>query len=291
MARATRKALLAAAFWLFARSAATFEVTNAAVLKPITIDAFERYVKLTEARMDSELTNGNSFLWVDGQPEVQRRALYTRLKQGQVLVQEMKTREDGQPIRVPDGLIHHRVGVVFIPGATFRQTEALVTDYDNYQNVYKPDIDRSKLLRRDGNDAKIYLRFYKKKVLTIVLNTEHDVHYFSIDSRHAHSRSYSTRIAEVEDPSKPESSERPVGNDRGILWRLNSYWHFVEKDGGTYLQIESISLSRDLPAVIDWLIGSSISSVHKEILYDMLRATRESLTHQSASLTRRVGED
>lgn len=291
MSVVSRKALLAASFWFFARSLATPEVLNAAVLKPITVEAFERYIKLTETRMEGELANGNSFLWVDGQPEAQRRALYTQLKQGQILIQEMKTRENGRPFSVPDGLIHDWAGVVFIPGATFRQTEALVTDYDNYQNVYKLDLDRSRLLRHDGNVAKIYLRLRKKKIITVVLNTEHSVQYFPIDSRRAQSRSYSTRIAEVENPFGPDSRERPVGNDRGVLWRLNSYWRILETDTGTYLQIESISLSRDLPPVANWLIGSFIRSVHKEILYDMLRATRESLTQQSVGPTRRVGKD
>ena len=117
--------------------------------------------------MEGELKNGNSFLWVDSQPEVQRRDLYTQLKQGQILLQDMKTHENGLPFSVPDGLIHDWTGVVFIPGATFHETEALVTDYDNYQNVYKLDIDRSRLLRRDGNVAKIYLRL-RKKVITVV---------------------------------------------------------------------------------------------------------------------------
>jgi hypothetical protein len=288
MSGVNRKALLVASFWFFAKWLAPFEALNAAVLKPTTIEAFERYVKLTETRMEGELTNGNSFLWVDSQPEVQRRDLYTQLKQGQILIQEMKTLEDGRPFSVPDGLIHDWAGVVFIPGATFRQAEELVTGYDNYQNVYKLDIDRSKLLRRDGNVAKIYLRLRKKKVIMVVLNTEHSVQYFSIDSRRAHSRSYSTRIAEVEDPFGPHSREKPVGNDRGVLWRLNSYWRILETDNGTYLQIESISLSRDLPPVANWLIGSFIKSVHKEILYDMLRATRESLTQSSAGPTGRA---
>src|SRR4051812_25058826 len=196
MSRVGRKALLAASLWFFARSLAAPEVLNAAVLKPTTVEAFERYVKLTEARMEGELAIGNSFLWVDGQPEVQRQTLFTQLKQGQILFQEMKTSENGRPFTVPDGLIHDWAGGVFIPGATFRQTEALVTEYDNYQNVFKLDIDRSRLLRREGNVAKIYLRLRKKKVMTVVLNTEHSVQYFPIDSRRAHSRSYSTRIAE-----------------------------------------------------------------------------------------------
>src|SRR6266849_9943469 len=38
-------------------------------LKQQTLDAFDRYVRLTEARLDEELRRGTPFLWVDSLPE------------------------------------------------------------------------------------------------------------------------------------------------------------------------------------------------------------------------------
>ncbi len=217
--------------------------------------------------MQEELAGRGPFLWIEGMSEPERRSAGDALRRGEILT-------DGKTRRIPDGMIHHWVGVVFIPGATHRQVEAIVTDYDNYQTIYKPDIARSKVISRNGDNARIFLRLYKKKILTAVLNTEHEVEYSRGHGGRAHSRTCSTRIAEVQDPDRPEGQERPVGNDRGIVWRLNSYWRFAEADGGTYVQIESVSLSRDVPAIIDWIVGAFIRKGHRELHYHFLSATR-----------------
>ena len=60
---------------------------------------------------------------------------------------------------------------------TVEQALALVQDYDNHKNIYKPEVMESKLISHDGNDFKIFLRLLKKKIITVVLDTDHDVHY------------------------------------------------------------------------------------------------------------------
>jgi hypothetical protein len=103
------------------------------------------------------------------------------------------------------------------------------------------------------------------------------VRYTSVDSDRATSTSYSTRIAEIENAGKPNEFEKPVGNDSGFLWRLNSYWRFHERDGGVYVQLEAISLTRDIPAGLGWLISPFVSSIPKESLAFTLTRTREAL--------------
>ena len=141
-------------------------------------------------------------------------------------------------IELPNGLIHDWIGAVFIPHATVEDALALVQDYDNHKNIYKPEVLDSKLISRDGNDFKIFLRLLKKKIITVVLDTDHDVHYSSVDSKRWCCRSYTTRIAEVEDPGT--AKER-------VLPPLYSYWRFQEKDGGAYVECRGISLTRDIP--------------------------------------------
>ncbi|MEE8608101.1 MAG: hypothetical protein V3S55_10870, partial [Nitrospiraceae bacterium] len=210
---------------------------NAAELKQKTVEAFERYVRATEARMAEELGDSNAFLWVDRLREVRRQRLYSQLRQGQIAYEDLETREEGKRIKVPKGLIHHWVGVIFIPQTTLQQTLAVMQDYNNHENIYKPDVRRSKLLHRDGNDFKVYLQFYRKTIVTVALNAEFDVWYFPLDTTRVHSRSYSTRIAELKNPDRPDEREKPVGKDRGFLWRLHTYWRFQEKDGGVYIQL------------------------------------------------------
>jgi len=200
-----------------------------------------------------------------------------------MLIEQLETTDNGKKIKCPDGLIHHWVGVIFIPGATLAQTLALAQDYDHHQDFYKPDVERSRLLRRDGNNFKVFLRFYKKKVLTAILDTEHDVHFGSLDATRAYSRSATTRVAEVENPGPGVENEKPVGHDRGLLWRMNTYWRFQEKDGGTYVQLESISLTRDIPTGLGWLISPFVTGFPREAITSTLGATRKALLKTPAT--------
>ena len=253
-------------------------------LKPATVEAFERYVKATEARIDKELSHPETFLYIDTLPEPRRAAARARLKRGEIYMERLKTLDaSGREMKAPGALIHHWVGAVFVPGASLRQTLELVEDYDRHQDIYKPEVVRSKLVQRIGNDFKIYYRLRKKKVLTLTYNTEHDVHYFPVDATHCHSRSYTTRIAEVEDADTPQEREKPVGHDRGFLWRLYSYWRFEEREGGTYLECESVSLTRDIPLVVSWLVKPFVTDIPKESLQMTMGSTRSALLARIAA--------
>lgn len=247
-------------------------------LKPETVAAFDQYVQFTEERMSKELSGG-SFFRVDGLAPQDRAAALERLKKGELIVDKLETRDHGSPIPVPGGLIHHWVGTVFIPGATLAQTLAFLQDYDNQYKFYSPDVQQSRLLQYAGNDFKVFLRLRKRKVITVILNTEYDVKYSSFGADRASSDSRSTRIAEVVNAGKPNESEKPVGDDNGFLWRLNSYWRFLQRDGGVYMQLEAISLTRDIPAGLNWLIGPFVSSIPKESLDFTLTRTRTALAH------------
>jgi len=255
-------------------------------LKQQTLDAFDLYVRLTEARVDDELRRGTPFLWVDALSDAKRQAAYAELQQGQLAIERLETRQAGQPIQCPNGLIHHWVGVIFIPGATLEQTLRLVEDYDHHAVYYKPDVMRSRILEHNGNDFKAYLRFHRKKILTVVLDTEHEIHYFPLDATRAYSRSYSTHIAEVENHDKPGERQKPVGNDGGYLWRINTYWRFLERDGGTYVQCESVSLTRDIPTGLGWLLSGLVNSIPRESLTFSLTATRNALRKPPTSVAK-----
>ncbi len=242
-----------------------------------TIEAFARYMRLTEARNDEELRRGAPFLWVDSLPDPQPQAAYAELRGGQVRMERLETLENGKPLKCPHGLIHHWVGAIFIPGATLEQTLRLLQDYDHHSIYYKPDVQRSKILERRGDDFKVFLRFRRKKIITVVLNTEHEIHYFPMDATRAHSRSRATRIAEVENHDAPDEREKPVGDDGGYLWRMDTYWRFVQRDAGTYVQCEVVSLTRDIPFALRWLIGPFVTSIPRETLAATLTATRAAL--------------
>jgi hypothetical protein len=244
-------------------------------LKPQTLEAFARYVQATEARIQKELAQPNTFLYVENLPEPRRSEVLQKLRSGDIFMEPLDTRDAaGREIEAPNGIIHHWFGAVFIPGATLRRTLDFVEDYDHHQDFYKPEVLRSRLVSRQGNDFKIYYRLRKKKIITVTLNTDHDVHYFPVDSTHCYSRSYSTRIAEVVGADTPQEHDKPVGHDGGFLWRINSYWRFEEKDGGVYVECESVSLTRDIPIGLGWLIRPFIIGIPKESLQVTMASTR-----------------
>src|SRR5437667_920 len=120
-------------------------------------------------------------------------------------------------------------------------------------------------------------RLRKHNVVTVLLNTEYDVKYAKLDAARSTSRALSTRIAEVDDPDKPDGAEKPVGNDSGYLWKLYSYWHFYQRDGGVYMQLEAVSLTRGIPPGFGWLIRPFITSIPQESLAFTLTHTRDAL--------------
>ena len=246
-------------------------------LEPRTLQAFERYARLTEVREEDELRAGAPFLWVDALSESQREQAYAQLRAGKVQIERLETREQGKLIECPSGLIHHWLGVIFIPGVTLEQTLRILQDYDHHASYYKPEVERAKILEHHGNDFRVFLRFHRKKVITVVLDTEHEIHYSPIDATHAHSRSRTTRIAEVENRGRADEREKPVGHDGGYLWRMDTWWRFVERDGGTYVQCESVSLTRSIPTGLGWLVGPFVNSIPRESLTFTLNATRASL--------------
>jgi putative flippase GtrA len=252
---------------------------EAAELRADTLDAFNRYVRVTESRMDGELHGNVPFLWVDRLPEAPRREAYAHLKRGETVIDRLVTRDRGREIDVPHGLIHHWIGTTFAPHATADRVVALMQGYDRYPEIYSPNVRRSRTISRQGETFKVYLQLFMKRVISVVLNTEYDVRYTRVSPMRAHVRSYTTRIAEVEDPGTPNEKEAPVGQDSGFLWRFNNYCSLEERAEGTYIQCESVSLSRGIPTGLGWLVGPFVTSIPRESLEFTLGSMRKALSY------------
>jgi hypothetical protein len=250
---------------------------RAAQVKPETVAAFEHYIGLTEARMDEDI-HLDQFLVMDRLPALRRKEAYDQLRQGQVYIEELHTQEDHHSVHVPSGLIHHWVGVIFIPKATLSETNAVLNDYAHEPEIYKPDIRRAKIIKQNGNESRICLQFYNKSIVTVVLNDYSDVVVTQLGSTRMQSASRSTRIAEVKNPGGPDEQERADSDDHGYMWRLYSYWRIEEKDGGVYIQNESITLSRTVPVLLAWLINPLVKSIPHDVLVRTLTNTRNAVT-------------
>jgi hypothetical protein len=255
---------------------------GAAELKPETLAAFNRYAAARDAQFVEE-TQHDPFLWADAQPEARRAACYNQLQSRGVIIEQLGREVNGEKYDVPDGMVHHWLGMVFIPAAKVGAVVALVEDYDHHSVYYAPEVVRSRLLSRDEDHFLTYLRFFKKHILSVTIDTWHEAWYRAISATREVSRSHITRAQEVENAGQPDESLRPEGDDRGFLWRMNTYWKFEEKDGGTYVQCESITLTRDIPVVLKPIIDPFVTSVPRESLVGVLTHTRAAVLAAAAA--------
>ncbi|MBI3682946.1 MAG: hypothetical protein HY235_21445 [Acidobacteria bacterium] len=235
----------------------------AAELQPATERSYRNYIAQTE----KTLAGRAHFLLIDSAAGRRERA-----GNGEVFVEERRPRQDP-----PGGLIHHWEGSVFIPAVPLTRVLELVQKYDNHKNVYGPEVMDSQTLEHNGNDFRIRLRLLKKKILTVVLETEHEVRYRPIDATRWESQSHTTRISEVEHPGSPNERLRPPGTGHGFVWRMDTFWRFLEADVGVFVECTSISLSRNIPLGMTRLIRPIIAELPEESLRNVLRQTRDAL--------------
>ncbi|MGC2446713.1 MAG: hypothetical protein WA477_03660 [Candidatus Sulfotelmatobacter sp.] len=251
---------------LLAQSFASAQQSN-------TTEAFNRYLAPAEARISRDRSRPETFLALDILPAERRADVLGRLHRGEVVIEK----QGSNPEQISGGLIHDWLGLVFIPNATVPQVIAMVRDYDHLARYYSPDVMQSRLISARGDDLHVSMRLKKQKVVTVVLDTEYDVHYGRLDAAHQYSISRSTRVTEIENPGAPNEHPLPAGRDHGYMWRLNTYWAFEQADGGVLVQCEAISLTRDIPAGLGWLIGPFVNSIPRESLQFTLDATRNAL--------------
>jgi hypothetical protein len=251
----------------------------AADLQPRTAAAFDKYAHAVEVRLEREAKSG-PFLYMDSLPPDKQKDAFARVRGGEVLMEKI-TQEGDLQAEAPDGLIHHWVGVAFIPKHSLPQVIQVMQDYDHHADIYKPEVLRSKTLSHSGNDFKVYYRLFKKKVISVQLNTEHAAHFVPLSPTRLYSWSHSTKIAEIDSPDTPSEKEKPVGHDSGFLWRLNSYWRLEQKDGGVYVQCEAVSLTRDIPYGVKWMVGPFVTTIPRESLMSTLTSTRNAVEKMS----------
>lgn len=233
-----------------------------------TIQAYQRYVDFQESIHEQRMNGARPFLWIDDPPG--HRSLVAR---GEIVIED----NAGRSAEIPGGIVQHWTGAMFIPGGSSRETLQLLLDYDRHQDIY-PEVVDSKLLSNKDDRLKAYLRLVKKKMLLrVVWNTEHDVLFRKIGDRRAFIRSRSIRITEVRNAGQPGETQMPVGEDSGFLWRLNAYWRLDETDRGLYVELSTVSLSRDIPTGLAWLLGPFIQEVPQESLQATLAATRQAI--------------
>jgi hypothetical protein len=273
----TRLAGRLAAAGLLAASIGAGRPAFAAELKPETVEAWNAYVAATEARIALELREHRRFLVQDFEPASDEAR--ARIFAGDVLVTDMDTLDArGEQISVPSGMIHHWRGVIFVPGVTLDQLLARL-QHPKETGPHQEDVLALRVLASEPNHLRLFIKMTRTKIVTVTYNTEHDVRYQRYGALRASSRSVATKIAELEEANTAAEREKPVGQDRGFLWRMNSYWRYEQVNGGVIVELESLTLSRDIP----WGIKTMVSPIVNRIARQSMSRTLENLQRTYAA--------
>lgn len=216
-------------------------------LTPESAQAFDAYVKDAEAHMD----------W---RPRMQPG--------GDVHVGPAANKT---PRDAPESLIHDWIAAMIVPRAQANKAIALLQDYENYKSVYAPDVRESRLLSRSGGHFYPFLKLHKKSVIPVVLDSEYDVEFKSLAAGRWAVVSHSTKISEVDGTPLAE------GTGHGFLWRLNSYWLIEQRGESVYMECRTISLTRDIPVGLGWVLRPVLNNLPRESLKETLEATARAL--------------
>jgi hypothetical protein len=240
-----------------------------------TLQAWAEYIHSVTLQIEQRSASRRGFLWVDDVPE-----RLAKLHSGQVVVSASASQV---PKPVADGLIHDWTGAVFIPNVKLTDVLSVVRDYPRYKDLYRPCVKDSKILEsRASVTGETSDRFWLLLVnKSLFIKTAFDIDFASsytpLDAHEGYATSRSTRVQQIEEYGAQTQRVLPEGQGDGIIWRLFSATHFLERDGGVYLELEIIGLSRDIPASIRWLVEPIARRVSHTTLSLSLRETEKAV--------------
>lgn len=250
---------------------------GAVELQPPTTEAWQDYVRHADERMQARLDGRKPFLWVDDIPE---RAL--RARHGEVVVAPAA---GAGTQTVPNGLIHDWVGAAFIPNATIESLLAVVHDYDRYKEIYKPVVTDSRLIDAGAADQEFSM-IWQHQVMFVnaAVRGRYRAHDFSIGPHRWYGVVDATTLQQIEEYGHPGEHLLPPDTGGGFIWRAHSISRYEERDGGVYLELEAIVLSRDIPSSLQWLVNPVVNHLSINSLTTTLRQTRQAVDRQQTAI-------
>jgi putative flippase GtrA len=255
--------------------AASASASDEAKLQPKTLHSFSNYVAAVEARRAREIAEKRPFLEFEGKSVADQARIMAMLRRGEVYVERAAPARDhsANEIAIEEGSINHWRGTVFVP--TVKLDHVLKVLQEPQSDKHKQeDVISSRVISRDGDSQKVFLRLRRTKFVTVVYDTEYDVDYKRLAPDRAFSNSVSTKIVEIENAGTPRERALPEGDDHGYMWRLNSYWRYQQLPDGVLVEVESLTLSRDLPPIIGPLIRPIVNSTARESMTRTLASVR-----------------
>ena len=247
-------------------------------VKAETLKAWDDYLAAANAQMQQRMSAAHPFLLADEDP-----AHAAKLRNGEILVFPAAQHI---PKRVPSGLIHDWYGEVFIPDVTLLHVVQVLRGYERYKDVFKPVVVDSRIITSSESQDQFYMLLVNESLISkTALDIDYRSSYFRLGDRRGYKISQSTRIQELAGYGTDHQRMLPPDQGTGLIWRAFDITRFEERDGGTYIEVEEIVLSRDIPASLRWIVDPIVRRVSRGSVTTSLRQIRD-----AARLAPRRGE-
>jgi hypothetical protein len=238
---------------------------------PAAVSAFNLYSNAVESRLAQQHRSPTAFL---ASSAFNHKNVERRLGSGKLIIERLTPLTGSN---LSGALLHHWRGTAFAPGAQAANFEHLLRDFRSYPRHFSPQVLDARILTQQGDHAAVSMRVRQRHVITVVMDTTYDLTFGRLDAQHGYSNSQSTRIVEIASPGTSTERVLNATEEHGFLWRLNTFWSYEERDGGLYLQIEAVSLTRSIPPGLEWAIRGYVESIPREALEFTLRSGRSAL--------------
>jgi len=249
--------------------------SHATELKQATVEAWDGYVRSVNSAMSRRAAGETPFLWVDESPDLLRR-----VQAGEVLV------AGHDLVKVPRGLIHHWMGAMFLRDVTLGDVTRVLSDYNRYAEFYRPFVVKSKLLDDTTDRQKITIVMVQKAFsVTAAVEADDEIRVTKLDPGRLYSSSNSVRIQEIANYGGRDEQLLPEGQGPGYIWRTLGITRLVERDGGVYVEMETIALSRGIPIAFRWLIKPITEKLPREIMFDTLNKTKAAVRREAEPIS------
>jgi hypothetical protein len=247
-----------------------------AELEPETLQAWQQYLRNADLEMQRRLVPGQQFLWINENSG--RRAL---VKSGKILAEPMQG--DGS-FQVPKGIIHHWIGAAFVPDVRLDDVLRIIRDYARYDEYYKPLVVRSKVIEKSDEKASFLIRTLMRVMfVTSAMEVGYESRLVRLQGeQRCYITTRSSRIEEIQNYGQPDEKVLQPSQGSGYVWRLGSIERYEERDGGVYVEVEAMGLSRPIPWALRLVLRAVAARLSRESMLTSLEQTRAAVASSRA---------
>jgi hypothetical protein len=260
-------------------AAGTAQISRTADLQSATLDAWNAYLEKTQ-NFEERTAGDHPFLWLEESPD-----RVARVRRGEVVFAPVVGHGTAT---VPHGLIHDWIGAIFIPGATLDDLWAVIHDYDDYAHLYKPVVKSSRTLACADTSQEFQMVWHRKVLfVSAALDGRYQARDVVLDPHRGYNVAEAVEIREIQRYGRNDERLLPPDTGNGFIWRIRSITRYEERDGGVYLELQAMALTRNIPASVAWIVNPVVNHLSITSLTVTLRQTRDAVI--AAGRSRKAG--